>query len=465
MWTDVASVPIAMTGAFLTGVEIDVDPLSDAEVEAIQESLRSWFESNPTSVAWSKSLPSETPQLRYSGAAYESFLPASLIQTPWIDGRDSRLEQHLAQFYSGPDGGELERERQGSRWTLEQYQIAIFPFGVGTFAATFSVDFAGLHDGASIRVTVGNCKERLATPLNSYLGPINESVRQAAVATCGRKAVVPWIHGRSNPALIGDVRPAGRKGRPAASQVSETVVGENGSLLWVHSVYLIDDPDGIDRFDVAAFLHRKHEFAGLNYFPGTESSLAVWTEAPTETRETERRHLLKVVLFAWAYFAAVAEIDRTLWRMLSGLQTALRPRELELRLDGVLAFYARVRVLRGRLNTSLADYGGGFIALWNAGAAVQGLDQLLESADDKLDATQTVCRNKLERLAALRERRLNRTVALFTVFAVVSSIVAVVAFFTPPPTKVDLLRAALVLAVVGFTIALTHFSRRDHPAR
>lgn len=469
-------VRVAMTGAYLTGFAVEVDSVSESQLRGWQEAVaRLLQDAEGTSEKWIvPRYGTVTPSLRYSGAAYEGLLPSNFLHTAWVPGKASSLEHHLTNYRASPVGQEAISAERDTQWILERYQLAIYPFGVGTLAATYSIAVPDDMEVWRLRDLVADVKPTLAEPYNAYLQEVISRIRLAVARSSPNLVRRPWIQGQlptsEEDAIVNrrnlSVRRYTRnKTDQSKPDLKWFATASPPELLWVHSVYLLTNDNFQAQLwdDLLPFLHSKHTFAGLAYYPGTESSVAVWASQPsTEYIVAREEGILKVLLLQWAYFAASAEIDRGLWSMLNRLGAgALGTTELETQLETILTVYEKTRILRSRLNTLLAEYGGGFIALWEAGAGVQGLEQLFASVDDKLDAVQMVCQNKLETLAATRERRLNRTVSLFTVFTVASSIVALVTFFTPPATRLDIIRALIVMVLSMITVLIVVFSRRE----
>ena len=172
--------------------------------------------------------------------------------------------------------------------------------------------------------------------------------------------------------------------------------------------------------------------------------------------------VIKVLCLSWAYFAAYAEIDRTLLARLNHLQLIPDdPKALERELRSTFDIYAQVRLFKARCNSQLADLGGAMIAHWEAVSEVQRMTQLMQSVEDKVDAIQEACRYRINRIMVARERRLGITVAVFTVFTVVSSVVQVAAYLFGQPTRYDGARALWISLLALATVLLAFTTTRN----
>jgi hypothetical protein len=90
--------------------------------------------------------------------------------------------------------------------------------------------------------------------------------------------------------------------------------------------------------------------------------------------------------------------------------------------------YERVRWVRALLNTVIATGGAAAAKVWEQTAQVQNFPLLEKSVDDKLDALQAMYNHRMQELSAARARIVSLYVATFTLFAVASSIFAVIDF-------------------------------------
>jgi hypothetical protein len=466
------TVRIAMTGAYLTGFALEVDPLPESAVRKGQAAFARALNELSNADHWAvPRYGTEAPSLRYSGAAYEGLLPSGFVQTSTPYSMVEAFESHLALYEGTQAGQDLDLILLGTEWAVNKVHATVYPFGVGTIAVTYVVTIPKSVSGEMMRDLVAEVKRALVPLYDEYLRQLSTQLRAAVEGAVADIAALPWIHGHVDPLepLEKRVRRLRSRRRIEPDRSLDWLVkAPPSTLLWLHSVYLLEREDATpsQEIEVLPFLHEEHNFAGLTYYPGTESTVAVWPPPRRGDGSSHEEGIVNLILLQWAYFAAGSEIDRALWARLNRLgDRSLRTRDLEDDLHKILIFYERTRVLRGRLNTLLAEYGGGFLALWEAGAGVQGLSQLFASVDDKLDAVQKICRNKLDEIAAARERRLDRAVALFTIFTVVSSIAVVIAFFTPQPTQVDLLRALLVFVAASSTVGVMILSRREGHGR
>ena len=455
---------VAMTGAFLTGFAIDIEFLNDQDLRHVQQGTLQSLEQS-SGVGWTApGFTGATEGLRYSGAPYETVLPSSFLRSIGT-GSQIRFEDLLAT--DSDRNGNLVRVyagTEGTSWTPVFYQLDIYPFGVGTVAVTYDVRALEPLSTERLRVMVDNLAKTMVDPYNRAIERIVNEFKEGCRAT-GDFLVPAWIEASSSAGTS-----ARRKRRPRwlfGEEVPQSVrIGLNEKrtfLLWLHRLYLLD-PTSLSTSDtwsgLAPFFHRRHEYVGLTFIPGTETTVAMIR--PDRLTTPFEADVIKVLCLSWAYFAAYAEIDRTLLARLNHLQLIPDdPKALERELRSTFDIYAQVRLFKARCNSQLADLGGAMIAHWEAVSEVQRMTQLMQSVEDKVDAIQEACRYRINRIMVARERRLGITVAVFTVFTVVSSVVQVAAYLFGQPTRYDGARALWISLLALATVLLAFTTTRN----
>lgn len=465
-------ISVSLTGAFLTGISLAIEALSDDDLRRIQQGVAVALNASVgDGSAWvAPKFGGVTTGLRYGGGGYETLLPSSFMRS--VGPAAERIFRKLLRggeeedFTPAVDGSSAQLD-----WDLSSVRLDFFPFGVGTIVATYRVVAKRQVSAEELKRYVDESTYELVPRYNCALGAVTRDFARAVQHENPSLIKRPWItdigvldedlHNRASRA-DGDHRDS-----VVVSAVGVPFSELTTSLLWFHRLYVVESVESEEPSakwrKVMPFWNQRHEFVGLSYFPGTDSSVAfVPRRKSGEVRSDHVDSVLSVQVLQWAYYAACSEIDRTLFRMLGRLKDAANTsRELERQMNAVLVLYDEVRSFRARLNSLLVDLGGGTIALWEATASVQKLQYLFDSMDDKIDALRVAYRYRLDLLAAQREKRLAKTVAIFTVFAVVSSIVTVTAFMIGDPKNFDYLRLCWVLGVTISTVLLIMLAGRE----
>ena len=457
-------VRVALTGPFLTGLGIAIEELSDEDLQGAQERALALLNCD-TNRRWSAPGFQGIPEgLRYSGAPYETLLPSSFLRCDAVGMPDPVSEADTTV-------GMADSLVSALSWSPTSVVVDFHTFGVATVEAIYEVTARRDIGSRALRQIVDDVARRSAVGYKRVLGEVTEVFAGALRETCAHLLRRPWI---DPPATVG-----GHVGRKSflRRRRREPSTGDKGNLggqvaeggvglLWLHRVYLLDrtqlrDPDAWQ--GLLPFLHQRHDYAGVTYVPGTEISVLLVDPDPGLARHSP--DVLKVTSLQWAYTAAMTEIDRTLHGRLRRLRSRPNdPAPLEQELEAVVQMQEEVRLFQSRYNSLLADLGGGIIVQWEALSGVQQLPQLVASVEDKLSALREACTFRLNDLAAKRERRLNTTVAIFTVFTVIGSLATVAAYLFGEPTKFDVLRA-LWVAAVTFTVVLVAIASRQTVTR
>lgn len=409
-----------LIGPFLMDRNIDADALGSARLAEVQNSLVAELDRDQRG-GWVASKLTAAPNgVRYDVDAYESLLPTSFVQ------------------WGGDAPAELRRiDASSTSWTLRDLTIDVFAFGVGVFSAEYAVRATVEMSAESLARAFDAANRELIPPASTFTHAIAQRLREAIDVACVGVANEAW-HVRVDNA------------QNAHADAAQSSAG----LLWLHRVVLLRTPDGClpdYAAGLAGFLQERVRFNDFEFLAATDRSVAA-SRVQAEDGDTVGEHaLLRVIRLQWAWFAAAGEVDRALFVQLGKIAT--EGKQLERDLQAATYLLDDVRHWRARLDSVLADLGGGSIALWDALGAVSKVDQLFKATDDKLEALRATIQGRLETATANRQRKLDRTVYLFAIFNVVASILAGAVFILGDTEDFDETRLLAVL-LVTLTVAL-----------
>ena len=103
--------------------------------------------------------------------------------------------------------------------------------------------------------------------------------------------------------------------------------------------------------------------------------------------------------------------------------------ELERDADVVFDNYIRIMEARARLDSALASLGGDEFAIWEAVAAVQKFDAIVDAVDRKVEVLQRIAQRRVSQAAASRERHTSRILSGLTALTLVTVAVALIGSF------------------------------------
>lgn len=164
------TVRIAMTGAYLTGFALEVDPLPESAVRRRQAVFAQALNDVANADHWAvPRYGTEAPSLRYSGAAYEGLLPSGFVQTSTPYSMVDVFASHLAMYEGTQAGQDLDQILLGTVWAVDKVHATVYPFGVGTIAVTYLVTIPKSVSREMTRDIVAELKRALVPLYDDYL--------------------------------------------------------------------------------------------------------------------------------------------------------------------------------------------------------------------------------------------------------------------------------------------------------
>jgi hypothetical protein len=398
-----APMRVTFVGNFLTDLTLDSEMLRLSGYERAQALVAATL-NGPDRHEWAYLQPSRgTHGLRFAvgGRSHEAALPLSFIRRTGYE-LDTRVTDHRL-------------DSESASWHLAGLSLSFFDFGIGSLVADYVLTANEGLSASELRLLVEGVSMSLVEPYNILIKESLEELRAAVASQLHDSAV--------NPAWFGE------------SEHQVVLPGAVGELLWLHRLYIVDNAD--ESFDEYVRLSPKllptfyesHVATDFCYQPGLSSS-AVVLRRPA-SGGTGIAWLIDTVAFQFAYVALFMEIDRALLAQFTDLTVTSRragQRKLTDNSSSISRVYERVRWVRALLNTVIATGGAAAAKVWEQTAQVQNFPLLEKSVDDKLDALQAMYNHRMQELSAARARIVSLYVATFTLFAVASSIFAVIDF-------------------------------------
>lgn len=297
---------------------------------------------------------------------------------------------------------------------VKAVDIKVFDFGVGVITVDVrlrtraALHWSDLKQAVEGMARSGSFDERVRATVRSSLEEVFESIPRA------------W--------LLSEI---GMDGRPREPKVS------NGQALWTHRIFQIpvEEPVALSAAGHSAWRHLlpdmpeeelNHVACGdMLFIPEKGSSVALHRPG------TSPKALLHTIELQNAFWAAAANLDRTLLRRVAALSYDSRNCDfhtLEARNFEIVEFYERVRVFRMVLRSLVGVLSPLQYSTWMAVAEAWKTDGQLQAVDDKLDALSELHRQLLEDAAQRRNARLNNGVFIFTSFSLAQTLFAAIAF-------------------------------------
>ena len=410
------------------------------------------------------------------GGGYPSLVPLVLVRR---DGDELRLHAEEAQRERPADERAwLESVTEGWTWNLRSLTIELFDFGVGVIEGLYEVEaprLLGANETCHAVDALSRLKPDPAVGVRSPVAAAFEtitldtvSIFSAAVCTHANHArQEPWL----TPLQAALQRPDAGNGASPTDDAPAPAPGEWGRLLWLHPVYLLAGRARgseahlrrVARPFQASFTRIVSLEDGL-FMPGIDRSVIVARGAFSHSR----MRLLDLVTLHWAYYALFMEIDRGLLATLDSdkWQDSGALGELEEDAERMFAVYMRVQETQARLNSVLADLGGGAIALWDAIADVSRFGELVSAVEGKVDNLQRLAERRVQEAGVARARRAGNILGGLTALTVVTVVIAL--FGSLIGTRADdfghvELRVATIVA--AFALALILYLRQREYVR
>jgi len=412
---------IVLMGPFLIGLDVDLGPLSPEAAAQVQMDLVAALDAGDD--AWgSGGLPTATGGLRYDIRAYETLSPTSLVR--WVGDPSIAM----------PSLGDTTLS-----WTPQDLAVDIFAFGVGVFSVEFVVSAAEPVATTAFTEEVDRVSRQIATAAAPIADHKARELRHALDVACTEVTRTAWYHG--------------------VAQEQQSLPGAD--LLWLHRLMLIRTPDGrlpALAWEISGLLQASMRFHAFEFLAATDRSVAASGESADATDTVGEDCLKRVMRLQWAWFAAASEVDRALYLQLGKVGSDTQT--LAADLTAARELLDRVRQWRARLDSVMADLGGVSIAMWDHLATTSKVTHLFVAIDDKLSALTATLQGRLEVATATRQRKLDRTVYVFTTFNVVASLVAVASFTIGDTTVFDPTRLGAVILATLASMMLVLASRR-----
>jgi hypothetical protein len=463
---------VALTGAFLTGVPVQVRL---GEYHRFQRELGEKLTGHASGgwdyegIQWR-----DVPSYKYGGGGYTSLAPLVLVQR---NGEKLRSRTEITERSEDPlERQWLESAMRGWSWALREVRVQVYDFGVGVVVGSYDVQTPISVDPATVRRTVrALCRLRpdpssgVQSPIAaSYKALAHETVRvfRGAVATCeGASPQEPWLA----PAL---------KALPPADSVAsangdgDAFNDEWGRLLWLHPVYVLAGPSSASSIHLnrlarpfRATYSQAIDFTFGVFVPGVDWSV-IAARGDFDGQEVPMR----LTELHWAYYALFMEMDRGLLATLQHDKWHTPGSLSALEGDAARMFqiFMRVREARARLDSALAEIGGGQLSLWSAIANVTKFDELVGGVEAKVEVLQRVADRRVQEAAVVRSRRTERILSSLTALTVVTLIIALVGNIIGSRAdklghielRVLTMLAAFLLAAILYREALREIERR-----
>ena len=462
-----------MTGAFLTGVPLQVRVADysrlqhDLGEDLKKEAAGGW---DYEGVNWRDVGSYDT------GGGYSSLVPLVLVRREG-PALIAALERALA-ARPPTDRGWFQRTMEGWTWRLHKARIEIYDFGVGVIRTEYEVVAPTELTPAATRRTIEALSWLRAHPGTGVRSPVagayqtvaHETVRSfsAAVDRCAPYARrEPWM-GAFLEALPPGEDSAGGEDDPVQEQPDEW-----GRLLWLHPVYVLAANGAASSRRLGrltrpfrATFSKPVEFPDGLFVPGIDSSVVA-----VRGRDLGRHELpMRLMVLHWAYYALFMEMDRGLLATLDNDKWS-RPeslRALEREADRIFAIHMRVQEARARLDSALADLGGGELSLWNTIDDVAKFGDLMAAVEGKVETLRQIAERRVQQAAATRARRTSNILSGLTALTVVTVAIALMTNFIGTPSdaighvelRVAIVSAAFVVAVFLYREAQREIARK-----
>lgn len=241
----------------------------------------------------------------------------------------------------------------------------------------------------------------------------------------------------------------------------------HSSLRWMHRVYVVELPTIPPAEELSSLkrvlphFHQEFLFPDFGVLPGIDSSVILLSEERREAPEW----ILRVFDFQHALSAVLIELDRQLFNEVVQLRSTSASesrRELVSVGERIESLHAQVQLVNARTETVLTNLGAASLSIWKALEEVQCQGQVVAAIRDKMAILRDAHQSRVAEAAARRSERLNRTVLLFTLFGVISSLAAVVDFATGKQVLgPDGGRILLLAAITGICGALLMTALRE----
>jgi hypothetical protein len=416
---------VALTGAFLTGRPLQVRV---SDYRTVQSAIGEALKQRPDE-GWDYE-PLEWPDVAGSydvGGGYPSLVPLVMLRR---GGAELAAVAEKAQRERPVEEQEwLVRAMDGWTWDLRAITIDVFDFGVGVVEGRYEVVAPTLLSVAATRRAidaVSRLKPDLAGTIRSPIAASYEAIALDTVRIFGdavdthapRAKQQPWLT-----PLQAALGPTSGNG-PATNPPNDW-----GRLLWLHPVYMLSAPKRSSQAQLhrlarpfQADFRKVVELSGGIFVPGIDRSLIVTRGNVTRQRVS----LMDLILLNWAYYALFMEIDRGLLATLDNdkWETSGALGALEDDAAKMFAVYMRVQETKARLNSVLADLGGGALTLWDAIADAQRFGDLVAAVEGKVENLQRVAERRVQEATVERARRTSNILGGLTALTVVTVVIA-----------------------------------------
>ncbi len=445
---------VALTGAFLTGAPVRVRLSEYSELqrklgEALAGHISGGWDHH--GIEWRG-----VPTYKYGGGGYSNRVPLVLVQR-----EGTRLEARLAAMLRDrPEADRLwcDRLLRGWTWELRELRVQLYDFGVGVVVGAYEAVTPSWTAADAARNAIESLSRLRADPVSGVQSPVAAAYGELAYETVAvfRNVVAehtdavmlePWLS-------------------PALSALRAPVDGagsEWGRLLWLHPVHVLTGRPRASsrRLRALARPFRPRYSCAVDYprgvfVPGIDSSAIV--VRPDQLPGPEQEVPLELIKLHWAFYALFMEMDRGLLATLDDDKWQRPESLMALEDDAARMFriYMRVREARARLDSALADVGGGQLGLWATLSDVTKLDELVVGVEGKVDALQRVAERRVQEAASTRARRTGSILSGLTALTVVTVAIALVGELLGTRTdsighlglRVGAVLGALMIAVV-----------------
>jgi hypothetical protein len=412
---------VVLTGAFLTGQPLQVRV---ADYCRVQQTLGEGLKQRPGE-GW------EYEPLRWhdiagsydGGGGYPSLVPLVLLRR--TGGELKTLVEQAQTARPDDERAWLDATMAGWTWRLRSITVEVFDFGVGVIEGRYEVaapPLLGVHETRRAVAAVSRLKPDPAAGIRSPIAASYEAITLDTVRTFRDAVAKHAADARQEPWLT----PL----QTALRQTAEEAPPPNdwGRLLWLHPVYVLQararagsrQLHRLARPFQSSFTKTLDLSNGV-FAPGIDSSVMVARGDAAPMRDD----LMNLIVLNWAYYALFMEVDRGLLATLDNdkWQTSGSLGTLEEDAERMFAVYMRVQETQARLNSVLADLGGGALTLWDAIAEVQRFGELVSSVEGKVENLQRVAERRVQEATVDRARRAGNILGGLTALTVVTVVI------------------------------------------
>lgn len=321
---------------------------------------------------------------------------------------------------------------------ITSFEVKVYDLGMAVAAVDVSVrlprSWVKPATAEAVKDLAALASKSPVTTLTQHLAATTAShYFDAFESGFARDAVDPWLDSFSDPLDDADDGGGGDDwGRflwlhPAIRSKGKTI-DDYGRLLWLHPVLMYEGEKVLSTArQLAPPFRRSMGLQGGRFLPGVSWSVIAAEPGRTEAFEVPRQLLED----HWAYFALYMHLDRALGEELirGRWHEGRRLKDRERDADRLFGYYEQVMELRRRLESMPVSRGGDEVAMWQAIAAVQKFDELVETVERKGELLWRVSERAVQRAEADRVRRTSVILGGLTALTVVTVAVALTGNF------------------------------------